>query len=297
MLEFRDIEIGDKAVFKEYTRGYSNVEACFGNMYLWRESWHIKIGFEEDALYVLMENGVYPSFMLPPFMKDADADITGPVLKCEKYMRSVYDKPLRFKGVTAQTKQRIELQMADEFVFTEDRPNYEYVYKSEDLASLVGKKYSAKRNHINKLIISHAFEYRVYTGEYYEQCVALQESWIEAKGGMNDDFSDELFVTKEALKNIDALGIKCGLLIVDGKMEAFSIGEQHGDNMAVIHIEKANPHLQGAFPLINREFVRNEWMDVEYVNREEDMGIEGMRRAKMSYNPVFLVEKYDCVRR
>ncbi len=113
----------------------------------------------------------------------------------------------------------------------------------------------------------------------------------------NDDFSDELFVTKEALSNIDALGLKCGLLIVDGKMEAFSIGEKHGERMAVIHIEKANPDLQGAFALINREFVRNEWMDVEYINREEDMGIEGMRRAKMSYNPVFLVKKYDCVRK
>ncbi len=297
MLEFRDVQIGDKEVFEKYTRGYSNVEACFGNIFLWRKSWHIKIAHEKKALYVLMENGEYPSFMLPPFMQSDEMSIEEPLIACEEYMRSVYDKPIRFKGVTKETKQRIERDMPGEFVFVDDRPNYEYVYRSEDLANLVGKKYSGKRNHINKLINNHSFEYRAYTDEDYEKCIALQESWIVGKGGTNDDYDDELFVTKQALTNIDALGLKCGLLYVDGKMEAFSIGEKHGGNMAVVHIEKADPDLQGAFALINREFVRHEWSDVEYINREEDMGIEGMRRAKMSYNPIFLVEKYDCKRK
>ena len=78
----------------------------------------------------------------------------------------------------------------------------------------------------------------------------------------------------------------------DEKLTAFSIGEQFKDDMAIIHIEKADPDVQGAYPMINREFARAEWSEVEYINREEDMGIEGLRKAKLSYNPVFLIEKY-----
>lgn len=297
MLEFRDIEICDKADFERYTRGYSNVEACFGNLYLWRKSWHIKIAYDKDVLYVLMENGVHPSFMLPPFLKDSEERICEPLRKCEEYMHSVSCSSFVFKGVTEDVKNRIERDCPGEFVFKSDRDNYEYVYASEDLANLVGKKYSAKRNHINKLLSNHSFEYKAYSRQFYEQCVALQKNWIMSKGGMNEDFEDELFVTLEALKYIDELGLKCGLLFVDGKMEAFSIGERSSDDMAVIHIEKANPDMPGVFALINREFVRSEWMGVKYINREEDMGIAGLRKAKLSYRPVFLVEKYDCVRK
>ena len=95
---------------------------------------------------------------------------------------------------------------------------------------------------------------------------------------------------------MDVLNLRCGLLYIDGSLEAFSIGEKFDDNMAIIHIEKANPDLQGSYALINREFVRHEWSDVKYINREEDMGIEGLRKAKLSYNPVCLLEKYDCRR-
>jgi len=296
MLYFKDIQLGDKELFNEYAQRYFGVEACFGNMYLWRKSWHIKITHDEEALYILMENGDYPSFMLPPFMKVDGSSMCEPIRKCCNYMQEVYNKPLKFKGATTQIMERIERDCPGQFAFIEDRPNYEYVYRRDDLANLTGKKYSKKRNHINKLLKEHEFEYKSYTQEYYEQCIALQKRWIEEKGGMNEDFEDELTVTKEAFDNLAELKLRCGLLFIDGKLEAFSIGEKFL-NMAVIHIEKANADIQGVFPLINREFVRNEWTDVEFINREEDMGLEGLRKSKMSYYPEFFIEKYDGVRK
>ena len=296
MLVFKDLELKHKALFDEYAQEYFGVEAFFGNMYLWRKSWNIQLTNDEDALYILLENGDYPAFMLPPFMKDESKSMCGPIKKCCVYMREKYSKPLKFKSASVQIMQRIERDCPGEFAFIEDRPNYEYIYNRDDLANLAGKKYSKKRNHINKLLKHHTFEYKTYTPDYYDECIALQNRWIEEKGGMNADFEDELFVTKEALSLMDELELRCGLLFIDGKLEAFSIGEKFM-NMAVIHIEKANANIQGSFALINREFVKNEWKDVDYINREEDMGMEGLRKAKMSYYPAFFIEKYDCVRK
>ena len=298
MLNFKKVQIEDQTLFNQYTicHGYHNVEACFGNIFLWSRAWDIRMAVDDIALYLVHVNCGEHVFMLPPFLKDCEADIGEAIRRSEAYIREKFDKPTRFKGVTPQFKEKIENDCPGEFTFTEDRPNYEYVYLSENLASLKGKKLSAKRNHINKLVSKHEFEYRRNYGDMNAACVAFQKEWIEKRGGMNEDYRDELYVTETALENMDALGIRCGMLFVDGQLEAFTLGQQHGEDMAVIHIEKANPDLQGAYPLINREFVRNEWAHVKYINREEDMGLEGLRRAKLSYNPVFLLEKYDCVR-
>lgn len=299
MLKFKSIEIGDKKLFEKYTlcHGYHNIEASFANIYLWRKAWGISMAADEDAMYLHMDNGAEASFMLPPFLRDCDINMSGPLKKCEEYLKNEEEATPLIKGVTAMIKNKIENDCPGEYLFTPDRDNFDYVYNSEDLCMLRGKKYHAKRNHINSLIKEHSYEYESYSDEYYEPCIKLQQQWIENKEEFSQGYEEELFVTKEALSNLDTLGLKCGLLFVDGKLEAFSIGEKFDKDMAIIHIEKANPNVQGSYPLINREFVKNEWCDIKYINREEDMGIEGLRRAKLSYNPVFLIEKFDCVRR
>ena len=295
MLKFKDVELSDSVLFEEYAQPLFGLEACFGNIYIWRKAWDIKIANDEQALYVLMENDE-PSFMLPPFMKNEKDSMCVPIEKCEEYMKNNYGIPLLLKGVTPPIKERIERDCPGSFEFSEDRCNYEYVYNRDDLANLTGKKFHSKRNHINRLLAKHSFEYKPFSKEYYDECIDLQNKWVHSKGGLNEDFEDELVVAKEAFANMEALKLRCGLLFIDGELAAFSIGEKYR-NSAVIHIEKADPEVPGAFNLINREFVRNAWEDVEYINREEDMGIEGMRRSKLSYNPVYLVEKFDCVRK
>lgn len=294
MLDLRPLELEDKELFERFAvcYGYHNIEASFANKYIWGDAMKTRIFADEHTMYLLF-NYAGEDFMVPPFLKDCDINFTGPLRNCEEYMLSTLGKFL-IKGVTNEIKAQIEKDCPGRYRFEPDRINYEYVYLAEDLSTLRGKKLHAKRNHINKLLAEHTYEYRKYTGGDYDACIALQKEWIRCKDD-SPEGCEELEVIKRALENLDRLGLKCGLLFVDGRLEGFSIGEAFGD-MAIIHIEKANANLGGAFPLINREFVRNEWSGMKYINREEDMGIEGLRKAKLSYNPVFLLEKYDCLR-
>jgi hypothetical protein len=296
MLEFKSIELTDKSRFEKYTlcHGYHNLEASFANIFIWQKAWNIRMATDDLAMYLHLDNGEY-SFMLPPYLDDCDTSLAEPMRRCEEFLESRGDKAL-IKGVTAPLKEKIERDCPGRYVLTADRANFEYVYHAQELCRLEGKKFHAKRNHINKLLSSHTFAYRLYTPDDYAVCMALYEAWVAGKGGLTEGLQYEMWATQAALKNLQALGLKCGLLFVDGNLEAFSVGEKFGEDMAIIHIEKANPDIQGAYALINREFARHEWSEVQYINREEDMGIEGLRKAKMSYNPAFLVEKYTCMR-
>lgn len=292
MLTFRPIELGDKEIFEKYTlcHGYHNLEASFANIFIWRRVWDIQMATEENAMYLYLSNGK-ESFMLPPFLNDCDTSIGWALERCEEFLQSRGFWPI-LRGVTVPFKQKIERDCPDRYSFTEDRNNFEYVYSAQELCTLQGKKFHSKRNHINKLLSAHSAYYRRYTNDDYDECMRLYMQWAENKGGLTQSYKNELAALKDALKYMDILGLVGGLLIVDGNLEAFTIGEKFGDDMAIIHIEKANPSLQGAYAMINREFVCHEWHDLKYINREEDMGIEGLRKAKLSYNPVFLSEKY-----
>jgi len=295
MLDFRLLELKDRPVFESYTLcfGYHNIEASFANKFIWRKAMDTRMATDEFAMYTLFKYGGQ-NFMLPPFLKSCDVNFVIPLQKCEEYMIGEYGT-FHIKGVTTEIKAQIEKDCPGKYVFVPDRPNYEYVYLADELISLQGKKFHAKRNHINKFLQDHTYEYRAYRNEDYDNCIALQQRWIKSKEDFSEGY-EEMEVIKSALLNLDTLGMKCGLLFVDGELQGFSIGEKFENDMVIIHIEKANPDIPGAFVLINREFVRNEWSDVKYINREEDMGIEGLRKAKLSYNPVFMLEKYDCVR-
>ena len=296
MLEFKPITIDDKELFEKYTlcHGYHNLEASFANIYIWRRAWNIQIAVDDLAMYLYLNNQ-NTSFMLPPFPDNCDKSLEEVLLRCEAFMQS-RDERFMLRGVMSAVKEKIERDCPGRYTLTADRNNFEYVYNAKDLCTLEGKKYHSKRNHINKLTASHSCEYRRYTKDDYESCMGLYKQWAEEKGGLTESYKNEMLALKDALLNLEHLKLVCGLLIVDGNMEAFSIGEKFGDDMAIIHFEKANPNLQGTYAMINREFVRNEWCELEYINREEDMGIEGLRKAKLSYYPVFMNEKFVGVK-
>lgn len=296
MLAFKPIELGDKELFESYTLcyNYHNLEASFANIFIWRRMFNTVMAVDDIAMYLYLESETGP-FMLPPFPNDCDKNIGEALSRAEAFMISLGERP-KLRGVTDEIRQKIERDCPGRYVFTEDRGNFEYVYNSKDLAELTGKKYHGKRNHINNLLSAHATRYRRYTSADYDECIRLFTVWAQSKGGMTQSYKNELAAIKDALEHMDKLGLTGGLLYVDGKLEAFTIGERFGSDMAIIHIEKANPLIQGTYALINREFVKNEWYYLKYINREEDMGIEGLRKAKLSYHPVFLLEKFNGIR-
>ena len=167
------------------------------------------------------------------------------------------------------------------------------------MRTLKGRKNSKKRNHINYFLTEYngRFEYRLLGKEDFDDCRALLDEWTinkEENDNIEEGVDDERSGIEKLFTHYDQIcdRLKIAGIYIDGKLEAFTMGELLNKNMALIHIEKANPEIRGLYPYINQQFLVHEFPEVEFVNREEDMGIEGLRKAKLSYHPCKLVEKY-----
>ncbi len=174
------------------------------------------------------------------------------------------------------------------------RDRYDYIYCRTDLATLHGKHLDGKRNHIRRFRTQHPdFEYRPLMPEFFDECRRLTEIWQEEKGG-NDTIHAEKQVMETVFSNWDALGMIGGSIFVDGRMVAFAYGSAVTTDTFDVCVEKADRHVEGAFAIINQQFAEHLPEQYVYLNREEDMGIPGLRQAKLSYHPEILLT-YNAV--
>ena len=163
------------------------------------------------------------------------------------------------------------------------------------MISFAVKFFAWQGNHINKfkeLYPNHSYE--PLTADNIETIRPFIEDWYQKKAESDSSVLTEKTALENALANFEALELKGGILLVDGKVVAFTIGEQLNEDTALIHFEKADTDYQGAYPMMNQQFVQNAWSHLAYVNREDDMGIEGLRKAKLSYYPDLMVEMYSA---
>jgi hypothetical protein len=177
------------------------------------------------------------------------------------------------------------------------RDQYDYIYRRTDLATLHGRHLDAKRNHIHRFRAEHPdFEYRPLTTESFDECRRLTEIWQEEKNqndneneNRNETINAELRVMDTIFSNWDALGMIGGSIFVDGRMVAFTYGSAVTTDTFDVCVEKADRHVEGAFAIINQQFAEHLPEQYVYLNREEDMGIPGLRQAKLSYHPEILL--------
>ena len=177
------------------------------------------------------------------------------------------------------------------------RNQYDYIYRRTDLATLRGRHLDAKRNHIHRFRTEHPdFEYRPLTLEFFDECRRLTEIWQEEKNqshngnrNMNETIDAEHRVMETIFSNWDALGMTGGSIFVDGRMVAFTYGAAVTTDTLDVCVEKADRHVEGAFAIINQQFAEHLPEQYIYLNREEDMGILGLRQAKLSYHPEILL--------
>ena len=175
------------------------------------------------------------------------------------------------------------------------RDRYDYIYRRTDLATLHGRHLDAKRNHIHRFLAKHPdFEYRPLTPEFFDECRRLTEIWQEEKNqNQNNDKSGtidaELHVMETIFSNWDVLDMTGGSIFVDGRMVAFTYGAAVTTDTLDVCVEKANRHVEGAFAIINQQFAEHLPEQYIYLNREEDLGIQGLRQAKLSYHPEILL--------
>lgn len=181
------------------------------------------------------------------------------------------------------------------FEFTYDRNFSDYIYLAKDLIELKGKKFHGKRNHINKFIGSYNYIFRDYKDSDFEGCMNLFDNWLI--GNMEGEISEKLALTL-ALKNLKNLNLKCGVIEIDGKISAYSVVSILPNGKAGnVLFEKGDTKYEGIFPAINNFCAKEYLSQVEYINRQEDMGFEGLRKSKLSYNPVQILHKYKLIRK
>ncbi len=296
MLKFKKLEIGDKKEFESYMdgHGYRHSEASFSNLFIWQEAWNIRWAQDGEALYMSMDSDVYRPFLLPPYLKDTAMSCRPYMEKAQTYMMDTFGV-FYMKCVIPEMVAKIKEDCKGRFKFTYDACNSEYIYNTADLINLEGKKYHSKRNHINRFLKNHTYEFLSYTPDLEEDCLFIHNSWMEERQYMSErEAAEELLATQKALQYFDRLNFAGCVIKSDGKPAAFSFGERICEDTAIIHIEKACCGQDGVYQLINREFAARAFSDTRYINRAEDMGLEGLRKAKLSYYPAFMLKRYDC---
>ncbi|MGO1041426.1 DUF2156 domain-containing protein [Clostridioides difficile] len=295
---FKDIELSSKKELDPYFDlvDYEACEYCFSTLYMWQHVYKTGYYIGEDFAVLVGEYEGDSFSILPLAKKDKLPEVVDFVLEYFSHN----NKKIYLRGITTEVVEFLKEKYPNRFEYIEERDLFDYIYDAESLRTLAGKKNQKKRNHINYFLKEYAgrYEARLLDKENFNECLVLMKEWESNKEENNEfdeSMDDELVGIKKIFNNYDILKDKVKVfgVYVDGKLEAFSIGELLNKNMALIHIEKANPDIRGLYPFINQQFLVSEFKDVEFVNREEDLGIEGLRKAKLSYHPCRFVEKYS----
>ncbi len=286
---FKELSLEDKPLldytFQQFPPTHS--EFTFTNLFMWRHAYQMKISRLQNFLCLFAEKGDHP-FFFPPIGEGRMTDC------CNILLRWMEEKgfPPQIARVPEDLISHHHWEL-EGFDITFDRDQSDYVYLLEDLAQLRGRKYHRKRNHIKKFKESYSYRYVPLIPELISECLELQTAWCDLKHCEADpSLTNEFLAIREVFTHFEALAVKGGVILIDGKVEAFTLGEPLNRDTIVIHIEKANPNFDGLYPTLNQAFLEHQWTGYTYVNREQDLGEEGLRKAKESYFPHHMVNKY-----
>jgi hypothetical protein len=279
--EFRPVGPEDRPIIEDHLRRHP-VAVCemnFPNILIWKDSERPRYTILNGNLCLLVEPTFEPAYFLPPAGGN----------EVERTIEACLSRAPRLSRLPEDFVQKYGAP----FRVEEDRDNFDYVYLREDLAELKGKKFDGKRNRIRKFESTFDHAYDGFRKEHSDDCRRLLLQWFEEKGNGDPYMKAEKEAILEALAHFDELPLKGAVVKVGGRVEAFTIGTPLTGDTAVIQIEIANPAFPGLAQWINREFVRREWSAFRFVNREQDLGVPGLRKAKLSYQPDHLVKKYN----
>lgn len=292
MLEFRYLEIEDRAWLQPLLANTNNIgsENAFGTLMIWRGDYRVNVCQREKDVYLSF--GEQPRTYYFPIvyhnLKDA----------LEAMISDAHAKGFDFKmwGMTLEQTELMEQAMPGIFNFSLDRPGSDYIYSAEDLVNLKGRKFEKKRNHLAKFKRTHSYTYEDISLHNIADCIAISDEWRSVNAvQLGVSVGNEYCAVRRAMDNYEPLALLGGLIRVEGKPVAFTVGEEINPKVFLMHFEKALDGYDGLYAAINKEFAAHHLEKYQFVNREEDMGVAGLRKSKLSYHPVLLLEKYGAV--
>lgn len=294
MIEFRKIELSDKEWVEKILKK-ANLKGCeytFANNYIWGEQYQLEIANVEG--FYCSRNGIDElEYSFP--IGEGDLLKVIRLLEADAKERGV---KLVLKGLLPEHISMLNVLCPDEFEFTNSRDDSDYIYTVEKLSKLAGKKLHGKRNHIARFKDDEDWQYETISDDNMKDCLDMNSRWCEKYKCLESvSLKHEACAVKKAFRHYKELGLRGGLIRKKGEVVAYSVGEPLSDDTFVVHIEKAFADIQGAYPMMNQQFVLHECQEFEYVNREEDLGEEGLRKAKLSYYPDILLDKYRAIQK
>ncbi len=303
-LQFSEMRVEDSTRIAPffYRRPNKTCDSCALDSYLWREYCDILIAEEEDkALFLLMDRDGEKYTAMPYCDEEA---LPVYFKRIEDYFNEVLKQPLKIYLADEEAIKFLTLEENPRYLVKEEEDFKDYLYDAEELRTLPGKRFYKKKNRVNKFKREYEgrWEYRsiccsekVVVWEFLDR---WYQSRVKEEGNGEDTLEYEIKGIHEVLQNCMSIDHYIGGIFIDGRLEAFSIGAYNPrEEMACISIEKGNPEIPGIYQVINQEFLVHEFPQAKFVNREDDMGLAGLRKAKESYNPIGFARKYMVVQK
>ena len=282
-MQFSKITWDDKTAIDRILQGknYTACEYRFNHLYIWKDAADITVSVDGDTVFI--RDGSINGFMMP-----ITSNVINAFGRLERHCAETGES-MTVYGVTAEAVS--QLAQSSRYNIAEHRDLFDYLYSAEDLITLRGKKLHAKRNHLNRFKETYDYRFAPLTRNDVDECLEMEKVWAEKRG--NDTaVSNEQSAITNALYNMDGLGLSGGVIRVDNTLAAFTVGQTTDIGMGIVHFEKANTDYDGIYTAINQMYAEYAFSEMTTVNRQEDMGIENLRKAKLSYRPLQLVEKY-----
>lgn len=298
IINFRRLEKTDKAIFdKLYQAGYyESSKHNFTNFYMWRDRYNVRLTVEDGIIFIISDDEETLRAWQPVCAEGQRQFAIEKILSWCAANKG--DRNFEFYALEKFFVEELEKYSAAQFEFSFDRDTSDYVYLAQDLINLSGRKFHGKKNHLRQFYKDYpTAEYLPITAEIIPSCRAELDRWYKMRltGTPYDEIlAYENRAIHEIFDDFDFFALRGGAILLGGKIVAFTFGEKLNADTAVIHVEKADPEIRGAYAAINQNFVEQEWANLTYINREEDLGLEGLRRAKESYQPVRMIDKFNA---
>lgn len=295
IISFKNLSLEDKDFIESYVNKekLESYEYLFSSLYMWRKLNNVKYAVINDALVIEKNEEGKGTFYAQP-LKYNKEDLTSIVDALIERNSNFTDREYLFGDVDEVFIEDLKKYTGFKVQAIEDINDFEYVYSISDLIELKGKKYHGKKNHVNSFEKTYEYEIKEINSEkVIKDCIELLHKWHEEVAvTVDQEMLMEIDAIKDLFSELHFFDLKSIAIYVEGELVGFSVGEKVNDKMAVIHVERGVIDYKGVYAFINKKFLVESFQDTEFVNRQEDTGNAGLRKAKESYHPVKMVKKY-----
>jgi hypothetical protein len=256
-------------------------EFTFTNIYSWTHAYNFEVSMLQDLIILKSTAGNTRRFFNPLGL----GDVKEAIVKVLEESKGIFIR------IPESTKALFGNE--DRFIIEPDRPNSDYLFRIDDLVSLAGRKYDGKRNLIKKFKVEHEYRFVEFNASNVSRCLDFEEKWCSIKDCDSvEGLNNERKAIKDMVANFSEFNLIAGAIEIKSAMLALAVAESLNLSTMVMHVLKADPNVPGLYQVMMNEFLERHSSGFEYVNLEQDLGIEGLRKSKESYHPARMIDKY-----